>query len=226
MKKKFLFLVVAAVAMVGCKSYSFMESTPTLDLAKKLPAMEVSLDESSFATVTGYETTESKGSTYVDYSTNTNWAYGSTSTKSVSYASTDLNNLKSLYYTNMFDNIISKVGEKKGKVVCRLVTGDSDKNIGFTILSACTLCIPNLFGMPFISATTNMMVEMDFMDMNNNVVATYKSKPHKVKKYCAMYWGYDDAEGVAITETFKKCLDDINKQIKGDYENLRDIYSK
>ena len=226
MKKKFLFLVVAAVAMVGCKSYSFMESTPSVDLAKKLPAMEVNLDESSFATVTGYETTESKGSTYVDYSTNTNWAYGSTSTKSVSYASIDLNNLKSLYYTNMYDNIISKVGEKKGKVVCRLVTGDSDKNVGFFILSACTLFVPNLFGMPLTYATTNMMVEMDFMDMNNNVVASYKSKPHKVKKYAALYWGYDDCEGVSIAETFKQCLDDVNKQIKGDYENLEAIYSK
>ena len=226
MKKKFLFLVVTAVAMVGCKSYSLMESTPSVDLAKKLPAMEVALDEGSFATVTGYESTVSSGSTFVDYSTSTNWAYGSTSSKSVSYASTDLNNLKSLYFANMYDNIISKVGEKKGKVVCRLVTGDSDKNIGFTILSACTLCIPNLFGMPFISATTNMMVEMDFMDMNNNVVASYKSKPHKVKKYCAMYWGYDDAEGVAIAETFKQCLDDVNKQIKGDYDNLISIYNK
>ena len=226
MKKNLLFLVLAAVAMVGCKSYSFMEQTPSVDLAKKLPAMEVALDEGSFATITGYESTVSSGSTFVDYSTSTNWAYGSTSSKSVSYASSDLNNLKSLYYTNMYDNILSKVGEKKGKVVCRLVTGDSDKNIGFTILSACTLCIPNLFGMPFISATTNMMVEMDFMDMNNNVVATYKSKPHKVKKYAALYWGYDDCEGVSIAETFKQCLDDVNKQIKGDYENLEAIYSK
>jgi hypothetical protein len=41
-----------------------------------------------------------------------------------------------------------------------------------------------------------------------------------------MYWGYDDAEGVAITETFKKCLDDVNKQIKGDYDNLISIYNK
>jgi hypothetical protein len=126
----------------------------------------------------------------------------------------------------MYDNIISKVGEKKGKVVCRLVTGDSDKNIGFTVLSACTLFIPNLFGMPFISSTTNMMVEMDFMDMNNNVVASYKSKSHKVKKYCALYWGYDDAEAVSIAETFKQCLDDVNKQIKGDYDNLISIYNK
>ena len=226
MKKKFLFLVVTAVAMVGCKSYSLMESTPSVDLAKKLPALEVGIDEGSFATITGYESTVTNGSSYVDYSTSTNWAYGSTSSKSVSYASTDLNNLKSLYFANMYDNIISKVGEKKGKVVCRLVTGDSDKNIGFTILSACTLCIPNLFGMPFISATTNMMVEMDFMDMNNNVVASYKSKPHKVKKYAALYWGYDDCEGVSIAETFKQCLDDVNKQIKGDYENLEAIYSK
>ena len=42
----------------------------------------------------------------------------------------------------------------------------------------------------------------------------------------SMYWGYDDCEGVSIAETFKQCLDDVNKQIKGDYENLEAIYSK
>lgn len=226
MKKKFLFLVVTAVAMVGCKSYSFMESTPSVDLAKKLPAMELNLDEPSFATVTGYETTKSTSNTYVDYSSTLNFGYGSTKTSSVSYESTDLNNVKSLFYTNMFDNILSKVGEKKGRVVCRLVTGDSRGNYGFTVLSAVTLCIPNLFGMPFASNTTDMMIEMDFMDMNNNIVASYKSKAHKLKKYAALYWGYDDPSQVAIAETFKLCLDDINKQIKGDYDNLNAIYSK
>ena len=226
MKKNFLILVVAAVAMVGCRSYSFMETTPSVDLVKKLPAMELNLDEQSFATVTGYATTESTSSTLVDYSRPLGIGYGVSENTSVSYASTDLNNVKSLYYTNMYDNILSKVGEKKGKVVCRLITGDSRDNFGFTVLSAVTLCVPNLFGMPFASNNTDMMVEMDFMDMNNNVVATYKSKAHKVKKYYAMYWGYKDAEGVAIAETFKQCLDDINKQIKGDYENLNAIYSK
>lgn len=60
----------------------------------------------------------------------------------------------------------------------------------------------------------------------NNVVATYKSKSHKLKKYYAFYWGYKDAEGVAIAETFKQCLDDVNKQIKSDYDNLISIYNK
>ena len=226
MKKNLVLLLIAAVGMVGCKSYSFMEQTPSIDLAKKLPAMELNLDEPSFATVTGYETTKSTSNTYVDYSSTLNFGYGSTKTSSVSYESTDLHNVKSLFYTNMHDNILSKIGEKKGRVVCRLVTGDSRGNYGFTILSACTLCIPNLFGMPFASNTTDMMVEMDFMDMNNNVVASYKSKSHKLKKYAALYWGYDDPSEVTIAETFKLCLDDINKQIKGDYENLNAIYSK
>lgn len=226
MKKNFLILVVAAVAMVGCRSYSFMETTPSVDLAKKLPAMELNLDEQSFATVTGYATTESTSSTLVDYSRPLGIGFGVSENSSVSYTSSDLNNVKSLYYTNMYDNILSKVGEKKGKVVCRLIAGDSRDNFGFTVLSAVTLCVPNLFGMPFASSKTDMIVEMDFMDINNNVVATYKSKAHKVKKYYAMYWGYKDAEGVAIAETFKQCLDDINKQIKGDYENLNAIYNK
>ena len=41
-----------------------------------------------------------------------------------------------------------------------------------------------------------------------------------------MYWGYDDCEEVSNAETFKQCLDDINKQIKGDYDNLISIYNK
>lgn len=224
--KKVVLAFMAALLLVGCKSYSFMEQTPRIDLVKKLPPMELQIDEPSFATVTGYTRTQSIGTSVVDYSYPLGLGVGVTESSSVSYASSDLNNIKSLYYANMYDNIISKVGEKKGKVVCRLVTGKSDDNYGFTVLSACLLCIPNLFGMPIGSTTTDMMVEMDFMDSNNNVVATYKSRHHKLKKYAALYWGYGDTSEVTIAETFKQCLDDINKQIKGDYDNLISIYNK
>ena len=226
MKKNLVLLLTAAVAMVGCRSYSFMETTPSVELAKKLPSMELNLDEQSFATVTGISRTQSTGTTLVDYSYSLGLGLGLTENSSVSYASSDLNNVKSLYYNNMYKNIISKIGEKKGKVVCRLISGNSKDKYGFTVLSACLLCVPNLFGMPFASNVSDMMVEMDFLDMNNNVVATYQSAKYKLEKYYALYWGYEDAEEVTIAETFKLCLDDINKQIKSDYDNLMEIYNK
>ncbi len=69
-----------------------------------------------------------------------------------------------------------------------------------------------------------MVVEMDFLDANNNVVATYQSKQYKVKKFAAMYWGYDDPSEVTIAETFKLCLEDINAQVKSDYAQLSALF--
>ena len=223
MKKNFFAFLLVAVSLVGCRSYSALETTPTAQLPGKLPAMEVVLDEQSFATVAGYETHESTGVAITP-----GWGYYSTialtESSTRSYASADLNNIKSLYLANMYNNLITKIGEKRGTVVCRLVSGKDKPNYGFTVLSGFTLCIPNLFGMPFASTTTNMVVEMDFIDANNNIVATYQSKEHKVKKYAAMYWGYDDPSEVTIAETFKLCLEDINTQIKSDYAQLNALF--
>lgn len=223
MKKKLFAFLLVAVSLVGCRSYSALENAPIAQLPAKLPAMEVLLDEQSFATIAGFSDHESKGLVWGGiYSTDI--AFTESSTRS--YASQDLNNIKSLYLNNMYNNIINKVGEKKGKVVCRMVTGKDNSNYGFTILSAVTLCVPNLFGMPFASNATTMMVEIDFMDANNNVVATYQSNQHKVKKYAAMYWGYDDPSEVTIAETFKLCLSDLNVQIKNDFAQLNALYNK
>lgn len=55
MKKNLLAILLIAISLVGCKSYSALEKTPTAQLPAKLPAMELILDEQSFATVAGYE---------------------------------------------------------------------------------------------------------------------------------------------------------------------------
>lgn len=227
MKKNLLALLLVSITLVGCKSYTALETTPTVQLPTKLPAMELFLDEASFATVTGYSTSHSTGSAIVPaiggYYSSLGVAITETSTKS--YSSSDLNNVKSLFLANMYKNIVNKVGDKKGKIVCRLVSGKDTENIGFTILSGCLLCIPNIFGMPFMSNTTTMLVELDFLDANNNVVASYQSGQHKVKKYAACYWGYDDPSEVSIAETFKLCMEDLNEQIKSDYAQLSKLYN-
>ena len=221
MKKNLFALLLVAVSLVGCRSYSALESTPVAQLPAKLPAMEVVLDEQSFATVAGLNDHESVGVVWGGFRY-TDISITESSTRS--YASADLNNIKSLFLNNMYNNIITKIGEKKGAVVCRLVAGKDKPNYGFAVLSGVTLCIPNLFGMPFASNATTMVVEMDFLDANNNVVATYQSKQYKVKKYAAMYWGYDDPSEVTIAETFKLCLEDINAQIKSDYAQLSALF--
>jgi len=57
-EKESLAILLIAISLVECKSYSALEKTPTAQLPAKLPAMELILDEQSFATVAGYENHE------------------------------------------------------------------------------------------------------------------------------------------------------------------------
>lgn len=229
--KKLSIVLVVAFFMVGCKSYYLMENLPNVKVPTKLPVLDVVLDEQSFATVTGYSTTATSTSTtgntspsFVGFGSNIRTTAQSTGT-SITYASKSLHNALLMYQTNMY-GIINKIGEKKGKVVCRLLMADEKLGLGWTVLSGITCCALNLFGLPLWSATVSISVEIDFFDKDDNLVATYQSKGHKVKKYCAMYWGYKDAWSVAFYECFKQCLGDINAEIKSDYNNLKSIYLK
>lgn len=206
-KSKLNLILIASLFMLGCRSYSVMENLPYITESTKLPAMDVVLDEQSFATVTGYATS----------------SYGKTS--SISYTSQALHNASLMYETNMY-GIINKIGERKGKVVCRLLMADQNLGLGWTVLSGITCCALNLFGMPLGTATVSIIVEIDFLDNYDNIVATYRSKEHKEKKYYAMYWGYMNAGDAAFYECFKQCLGDINAEIKSDYNNLKSIYLK
>ena len=234
--KKLSIVLVVAFFMVGCKSYYLMENLPNVKVSTKLPALDVVLDEQSFATVTGYSTTATSTSTtgstspsFVGSGSNIKTTAQSTGT-STTYASEMLHNTSLIYQKNMF-GIINKTGEKKGKVICRLVNWSS-KSKG-KLLSAAFSWMPMVFifhlcGVPFYSAKGYMKIEVDFLDNNNNVVATYQSKGHEVKKYCAMYRGYKNSiiTDVCYYEAFKECLEDVNLQVKNDYDNLNSTLLK
>lgn len=233
--KKLSIVLVVAFFMVGCKSYYLMENLPNVKVSTKLPALDVVLDEQSFATVTGYSTTATSTSTtgstspsFVGSGSNIKTTAQSTGT-STTYASEMLHNTLLIYQKSMFE-IINKVGEKKGKVVCRLVKSASKykpSKLVSAFISPMTYIL-NLCGVPFYSVDGYMKIEVDFLDNDNNVVATYQSKGHKVKKYCAMYWGYSNSliEDVCYYEAFKECLEDVNLQVKNDYDNLNSTLLK
>lgn len=214
--KKLYFTFLCAILLMGCKSYSALEHMPYARIPSRLPSLEIEVDQQSFATVTGYS--QSVG---VGFGTS---VFGGTSAvysgTSVNYASKALLDISTVFKKDMYE-FVDKIGEKKGKIVCRMVDGSMKPNYGMAILSGATLCVFNLFGMPFASAKGTMMIEVDFLDKDNNIVASYQSQSHKKKSYYALYYGYSDAENVALLEAFKMCLEDINQQIRYDYNNLK-----
>lgn len=218
--RKIVFLILAT-CLFSCRSYHALEKTPQIYVQEKLPTLDFILDEQSFATVTGY----SKTTGATSYVSNNNMVVGLgvASTEQTQYASAELNNIKSLYIKNM-SQICNTIGEKKGSVVCRLFYGTQKDNYGMCVLSAFTLCTINLLGVPFASNKAVLSVEIQFLDKNNNVIATYQSKDCKSKKYAAMYWGYSEPKEVTIPEAFKECLHDLNKQIYADMPKLLDLY--
>lgn len=217
--KKLLFII--AVCLAGCRSYHALENTPKIYLNDKLPPLEFVLDEQSFATVTGFA--KSSGTTTYTTSNNMIVGVGVGFNNSTQYSSAELNNIKSIYLQNM-SQICNTIGEKKGRVVCRLFYGKQKDNYGMCFVSALTLCTINLLGVPFASNKAVMSVELQFLDINNNVLAVYHSNEFKSKKYAAMYWGYAEPKEVTVPEAFKACLHDINQKIYNDINKLKDLY--
>lgn len=187
--------------------------------------MNVVLDANSFASIVGSSTT-----TGADLGAGVAMpvggvgglmlATGSSTVVATTYSSAALRDIETLYRYNAYNNLIEREGPARGKMVCRLIDGNASFGAGFTILSGLTLCTINLLGIPFGSYSTKMLVQVDIYDENENHVAQYTSSLNKSKKWFAMYWGYSDAERVAHCTAFKKCMEEINNQIRYDYKNL------
>ena len=117
-------------------------------------------------------------------------------------------------------------GEKKGTIRCYLVDGKAkEMGYGYAVLSGLSLLTLNFFGLPFGGEKVNMQIAVDVYDKNNNLVATYKSQPHKNKAYMACYWGYgmSSVERYPILKTFSECLNDIHREMQYDSERVSKI---
>ncbi len=135
--------------------------------------------------------------------------------------------ITTIFRSDMYNNFVENNGKPVGRIVCRAVSGSSKTRfVGLSILSGLTLCTLNLFGMPFGFTKSKMSIACDIYDENDNLLASYISAEHSVKKYAAMYYGYYDWEIVAPAESFRLCIEDINRMISANYKYLLDNLNK
>lgn len=134
----------------------------------------------------------------------------------------------SIFIKDVKNNITTPYGDKKGDIMCRMTFGDTNsKGIGWAYLSAFTLFIPNLFGMPILRNRTTIELEVEIFNNDKKIIGRYRADCTN-KKYVALYWGsiYPTAARRANATAFKCAMNKIKAQIDRDADRLRNELKK
>lgn len=129
-----------------------------------------------------------------------------------------------LFTEEVETNLIDPYGDKYGYIALKTHVLDSkDGALGLGLLSAYTLTIPNLFGMPFGIYGYTIDVEMRVMDRENRLVAKY-SATGKSRVRVAYFNGYSgkDAERKAYPDAINDAFDQIRPKIQADAERVNE----
>ncbi|GHT10096.1 hypothetical protein AGMMS4956_00880 [Bacteroidia bacterium] len=211
MKKVFFCLSSAALLFsVGCQSLKLADIEPTANKNPRLlPPVEVRLDVATFGTVYDLQSTHQvqKGNATHQVTANTPL----------------YRDLVTIAQKDIRNNVSEKYGEPKGTIKYKLITGETCRTgTPLLVFDWLTLRIINLLAVPSNFITSKMQVRADVYDAKGNLVGEYTSAYNKSATTVALYYGYSykNAAHKATLATYKLCLDDIKKQITGDYERL------
>ena len=120
------------------------------------------------------------------------------------------------------DNTTRRAGDKFGQARFKLVYYDrTQPGWGWIIPSSLTLCTANLFGMPMSKIQSNLELQMEILDANNQVVAQY-SAPGSGKATMAMYYGYTSFDAIrkANLLALQEAMRSIRQQMEPDLAKI------
>lgn len=122
-----------------------------------------------------------------------------------------------LFYREIEKNVVRHDGEKQGSIILTPVLHTHEPNVGWTLVSALTLHIPNIFGMPEASHTSFCELELRIVDKNGKLIRAYNADSI-VTKYTAAYWGYypQDTINAALYGSYKETLTKLMNQMNND----------
>ncbi len=220
-------IIIVLLLFASCRTVNMSDLNPKVKNNKLLPTLEIRIDGKSFesaytlgqinSTSNSYGTSIGTGLTNGFIGLN----MGTTETSQVMSRDPRIQDDITIFDRDVKYNITNPYGEKKGIILCRINASNHRKGNGWGVLSAFTLWIPNLLGMPNSAPKTTLDVEVEVYNKSNDLVGKYSAVACS-RKYRALYWGYDkeNAKRVANIYAFKKAMNDIKKQIYSDYENI------
>lgn len=221
--KKLNFLVVTVVLFSSCLTIKTSDLRPLNKNSSLLPALDPKPDIGSFESVFS-----------IGKSVGFSSSLSRTTALNVSTLKRDarVQDVITIFDREVKDNITQQFGDKKGYIVCKIVSGNlRGGGYGWAILSGMTFLVPNLFGMPFYTYTTSLDVEVEIFDLSNKLIAKYDAQcSNKVK--VTLYNGYDgfgehsSAARISSINAFKGAMEDIKSKIEKDSNILIGLLNK
>jgi hypothetical protein len=217
---KNLLIVGLIFTITSCATYKMTDLIPSQKNDILLPALEPKIDINSFESAyslgesstsgTGYKSSLSNNSSIVVANSNTTM-----------YKDKRIQDAITIFDRDVKDNITNPYGDRKGYILCRIADRNYVEGEGWAALSGFTLCIFNLFGMPFGYCQTSLDLEVEIYNKSDNLVGRYRSVGFN-KTWIAIYYGYGiySAPRISSINAFKSAMNDIKLQIGKDANRL------
>jgi hypothetical protein len=236
---KFIFFIIIIFGFFSCKTIQFSDLKPKGAIDNPLLSLEPKIDLGSLQSAYSLGSTSSSGggSAYGTRGLNNSVigvaSYYGTST---SYADKRIQDAIVIFEREVRNNITN--GEEKylGSAICKITTGETKmKDIVFYTLSLLTLTVPNWLGMPMLSYETELELEVEIKNCNNNTIGRYQGYGIK-KTLVAFYYGYSGGGAFQVTgnesaarksniDAFKMAMNEIKLKISNDSKKLNNLLS-
>ena len=223
--KKLIFLL-SLISFVSCKTLQISELRPTGTNEKLLPALEPQIDMESFQFAYSMISTRTTGRT-TGNDTDVIRRYSEHST---TFVDKRIQDATILFERDLRDNITLGNGKPVGRAVCKIPTGGTKiTGAGWLLASTFTFTILNWFGMPAVNYTTELELEVEIMNCNEDIIGRYTGYGFR-RIPLAAWHGYDgsfvvtdggDGPRKSNIDAFQMAMTEIKSKIAADYDRLK-----
>lgn len=237
--RKFLPLLGFILLLSSCATLTMADLKPYNKNRELLPALEPRIDVASFetayslgyskSTTSGYATTTETVNTSKNTTYKVGEVVGNAVTDNIMGRDPRVQDAITLFDREVKNNICNPYGDNTGYILCKVAVSKVRRSgYGWTLLSAVTLLVPNLLGMPFGTYKTALDVEVEIYGLKNNLIGRYNAQAYD-KTWIALYYGYSPmgpsevatpAARISGINAFKEAMNDIKGQIENDYNRI------
>lgn len=114
----------------------------------------------------------------------------------------------------------SSVGTEFGVAELVITNIQAKKEVGWAVMSVCTLGLLNLLGMPGESRLIRIEGELTIWDCQRHAIASYKCDSGWQRGYMAAYWGYSNPGRAANLAAMRACLQQLRQEVQPDAARL------
>ena len=222
-------IVLSAMLLSSCKTLYISELTPVHDGSEQLrPALKPVFDRESLEYVYGVTSTtaNTNSSSKISDFNGDKKMEGESSTTVTTSRNPKIMQTKNYFIDDVNTNICERYGKKAGTIQCRIINGYSESSAYVGMLGWLFIGAPFLVGLPACISESAMQIEVNIYDLEEELVASYRSKCYSDKDFVALYYGYRDhmdAENKTNITVFKKSMNDVKDQLKKDFQRVNQI---